>query len=115
MTSAERGLAGTAAPVQPADPGMALHRIHLAEVRAEPGTVTGPRRRITDHTHPDYWTEVEQHRYEDRMAGELSDIKRELRTLGNRILLVMGALGLAAFILPLVAPFIRSVLFGGIP
>lgn len=72
---------------------------------------TGPRRRASDHVHPEYWEESQQHRYEDKIGAELNGIKHEVKTLSDRILLVMGGVGLLAFVLPLIAPFIRG-LFG---
>jgi len=71
--------------------------------------VTGPQRRITDHFHDEYWKETDQHRFEDRIASEVNGVKREVRSLNNRITLLMGAIGLLAFLLPLLAPFIRSL------
>lgn len=68
-------------------------------------------RRASDHVHPDYWTEVDQHRYEDRMTDELRNIRREVKSLGDRVLMMMGAIALLAFAVPLLAPFIRN-LFG---
>ena len=69
----------------------------------------GPRRRASDHVHPEYWEEGEQHRYEARISEELKGIRTELKAVGDRILMVMGAVALLAFILPIVAPFIRSL------
>ena len=64
------------------------------------------------HWHRDSWTRSEQHRYEDRVSDELNGLRQDLKEQGNRILLMMGGLGLLAFLLPLVAPFIRQA-FGG--
>jgi hypothetical protein len=72
--------------------------------------VTGPRRRINDHLHPEYWTELDQHRYEDRLANEVKGIKDEVGKLNQRITLIMGAVALMAFLLPVAAPFIRGLL-----
>lgn len=75
--------------------------------------VTGPRRRLSDHSHDEYWETSQQHRYEDRMAAELKGINDQLRSLTLRITLIMGAIGILAFVIPIVAPFIRSAL--GVP
>jgi len=69
-----------------------------------------PQRRVTDHSHPDYWEEAQQHRYEDRIAGELQGIKQEVSRLATRITMLMGAVAVLAFLLPLIAPFIRDFL-----
>ena len=74
----------------------------------------GPQRRASDHVHLEYWEESQQHRYEDRMASELQQIRSEVKKLADRILLLMGALGLLAFVLPIAAPFIRQ-LFANVP
>lgn len=72
--------------------------------------MTGPRRRADDHAHQDYWRTDQQHRFEDRMASELQEIKEEVRSLNGRLTLLLGALALIAFALPIVAPFVRSAL-----
>jgi hypothetical protein len=72
--------------------------------------MTGPRRRVSDHVHPEYWEEAQQHRYEDRLAEELQRIRKELARLGTTITLMMGALALLVFAIPVIAPFIRSAL-----
>lgn len=80
-----------------------------------------PQRRATDnHVHTDAWTLAEQHRFEDRMAVELKDVseeiggvREEVRSLNNRITLMLGGLAILAFLLPIAAPFIRGIL--GIP
>ena len=69
-----------------------------------------PQRRVTDHAHPEYWEESQQHRYEDRIAGELKGIREEVGKLATRITFLMGAVAVLAFLLPLVAPFIRDFL-----
>lgn len=71
--------------------------------------MTGPRRRVEDHLHPEYWTEADQHRFEDRISRELNGIRGEVREAGTRITYLMGGLAVIAFLLPLVAPFIRGL------
>lgn len=68
-----------------------------------------PRRRAADqHFHPEYWTETDQHRFEDRMVKEMEGIREEVRLLSQRMTLLLGGLVLLAFLLPLIAPFIRD-------
>lgn len=69
-----------------------------------------PQRRITDHYHPDLWSIDQQHRHEDALTDELKEIRGEVKSLSNRLLMVIGGLGLLAFVLPIAAPFIRSAL-----
>lgn len=71
-----------------------------------------PARRITDHYHPDSWSREEQHRFEDGLADELKEIRNELRGMGRSLLLLLGGLGLLAFVLPLIAPLIRALVLG---
>lgn len=67
----------------------------------------GPRP-ITEHYHPDMWTRGEQHRHEDFTNAEIDAIQKELRALGNRITMMVGAIGLLVFLLTFFAPFIRA-------
>jgi hypothetical protein len=69
-----------------------------------------PQRRISDHYHPDYWLRADQHRYEDQTDNELRQIRDELVKLRGQITLMLGAIGLVVFLLPIIAPFIRSLL-----
>lgn len=83
-----------------------------------------PRRRASDHhVHPEYWTEADHNRFEDRLANEIEKVRREANArmdrmsdqidgLNRNLLLIAGGLGLLAFLLPIIAPFIRT-LFGG--
>ena len=66
-----------------------------------------------NHYHPDLWSRDAQHRYEDRMASEIQALERAVEKLTQRVTLLMGAIGLIVFILPIAAPFIRGVL--GLP
>jgi len=70
--------------------------------------MAAPQRRSTDHVHPEYWTENQQHRYEDRVVKEMEQIREELGVLSTRLLMLLGGIVLLAFLLPLVAPFIRD-------
>jgi hypothetical protein len=69
-----------------------------------------PQRRVSDHYHPDAWTKTDQHRYEDQTDSELKQIREELAKLRGQITLMLGAIGLVVFLLPVIAPFIRSLL-----
>lgn len=62
------------------------------------------------HWHRESWTREEQHRYEDKVSDELKALRADIRDLSTRLLLMLGGLGLLAFLLPLVAPFIRQAL-----
>ena len=77
-----------------------------------------PQRRISDHYHPDLWSEMDHHRFEDRLRQELKDLREQVSSLSNRMMLLMGAVALMVFLIPIVAPFIRGALFGnqaGVP
>jgi hypothetical protein len=67
----------------------------------------------SNHYHPDLWTEVQQHRYEDRVQSELRDLKQAVDKLTVRVTMLLGAIALLVFILPVAAPFIRGFL--GLP
>lgn len=71
-------------------------------------------RRADDHVHPEYWTENAHHRYEDRTSSELLKIDKRLEMIDHRveglttrITLLIGGLGLIAFLLPIISPFVR--------
>jgi hypothetical protein len=76
---------------------------------------TGPHRRVTDHWHVEYQTHEAQIRYEQRIEKQLEEIRDELQVLANRMLLMMGGLGLVAFLLPIIAPFLRDLLGVEVP
>jgi len=72
--------------------------------------MSGPQRRLTDHFHPEYWTEKEQHRFEDRIYEELRGIKIELKDGADKLTRLFAVLALLAFLFPLAVPFIRDLL-----
>ena len=78
--------------------------------RAAERTMTTPRRRAEDHVHTEYWEQSEQHRFEDRIGKELNGIRTEVGKLRQQVTMIIGAIGILAFLLPIIAPFIRSVL-----
>jgi hypothetical protein len=103
---------------EPGGTGVALHRhrlsgagsIHLSDAHLAMAGDQGPQRRITDHWHPDYWTRSEQQRHEDKMIREVENLESAVRMLANRVTLMLGALALIGFLIPIVVPFIRSFL-----
>ena len=77
-------------------------------------TVRGrPQRRADDHVHEQYWTEADQHRFEDRVSIELRAMRTDLERLTTRVLTLFGGVIVLAFLLTLIAPFVRSWL--GVP
>ena len=73
-----------------------------------------PRRRASDHHyHPEYWTEADHYRFEDRISKEIHDLRSEVREWAQRLTLILGGLSLMFFLLPLLAPFFRGWL--GLP
>lgn len=52
----------------------------------------GPRRRTNDHLHPEYWTENDHIRFEDRVAKEIHDLRSELKVVGQRITALFAGL-----------------------
>jgi hypothetical protein len=75
------------------------------------GTGTGRgglQRQIDDHSHPDYWSKEDHHRYEDRIAKQLEKLEVAIAALTVRVTLMLGALSLIAILLPVISPFIRA-------
>jgi hypothetical protein len=73
------------------------------------------RRRVNDHWHVEFQTHEAQLRYEARMEKQLDEIRKELDVIANRMLLMMGGLGIVAFMLPIIAPFLRDLLGVEVP
>lgn len=67
-----------------------------------------PQRRITDHYHPEAWSRDDQHRFEDRITGELKEIRNDLEKLASRVLMIFGGIAVLAFIIPLIVPLLRQ-------
>jgi hypothetical protein len=66
--------------------------------------------------HPEYWTEADHNRFEDRVSLELHHVKQEVRSLSNRLTYMLGAVAILAFLLPMFAPFLGSLFAaGGLP
>lgn len=77
----------------------------------------GPRRRSTDnHVHPEYWSESDHNRFEDRIAAELVKMRAEMHEFGNkvagqtnRLSWLMGALAVIVFVVNiLVTVYLRN-------
>jgi hypothetical protein len=73
---------------------------------AGPPPRTRPQRRVTDHYHPEYWTEVDHNRFEDRVSKEIHDLRAEVRGLGQRMAWLLGGLGAIIFVVNIVATWI---------
>ena len=92
-------------------PVLALHRGDDAIAsRTSERAMTTPRRRAEDHVHTEYWEQNEQHRFEDRIGRELGGIRQEVGKLRQQVTMIIGAIGILAFLIPIIAPFIRSIL-----
>lgn len=69
--------------------------------------------RLPGHIHAELWSKSDQHRFEDQINAEMKEVERAVDRLTQRVTLLMGAIGLLVFILPIAAPFIRGFL--GLP
>ena len=63
-----------------------------------------------DHVHPDAWSKEDHNRYEDRIAKEIQNLEVTVEKLTTRVTLMIGAVGVLGFVIPLVAPFVRAFL-----
>ena len=63
-----------------------------------------------DHVHPDAWTKEDHHRYEDRVSKDIQVLEGAVEKLTTRVTLMIGAIGVLGFVIPLLAPFIRAFL-----
>lgn len=70
--------------------------------------MTGPKRRTNDHVHPEYWGREDHNRFEDRVTAELISLEKAVEGLKSRLTLLLGALMLVAFLLPIAAPWVRD-------
>jgi hypothetical protein len=59
------------------------------------------------------WTVEQQHRFEDRVSQEVHSLRNEVKGLADRVTLLLGAIALLAFAIPVIAPFVRNLL--GVP
>jgi F0F1-type ATP synthase membrane subunit a len=74
---------------------------------------TGPRRRVTDHVHPEYWTEADHDKFEARMDRHLEGVQTEVKGLredvhglATRFAWLMGALVVVVFVANLLSIFV---------
>lgn len=58
--------------------------------------------------HPDLWAKEDQHRFEDRVSKSIDDLRKDVDTLTTRIVQITAIAALLAFLIPIVAPFIRG-------
>jgi hypothetical protein len=65
------------------------------------GPPRSPQRRVTDHWHPEYWTESDHFRFEDRVSKEIHALREEVKVLGSRLALGMGGLAVIVFVVNL--------------
>ena len=56
----------------------------------------------------EFWTVAEQYRFEDRLNDQLREMQFSIDRLTARLTLLMGGVGLLAFMVPIVAPLLRS-------
>lgn len=61
-----------------------------------------------DHFHPEYWGKDDHWRFEARVQAELEKIEEAVERLTTRITMMLGGLALIAFLLPIIAPFVRQ-------
>lgn len=71
-----------------------------------------------DHIHPEYWTETDHNRFEDRLHADMGGIRTELRQQGEAfraelkgLSRIQGALALAALAGPILVVIALRVLF----
>jgi hypothetical protein len=73
--------------------------------------VTDPRRRASDnHNHPEYWTNAEHYRFEDRISAEIHNLREDVEAIGTRLTLLLGGLALVAFLYPFVVPWLGRII-----
>lgn len=70
-------------------------------------------RRATDHIHPEYWTEADHQHFESQISGELKELRKDVEKLGTRLTWLFGGISLGAFLITILAPFVR--IFLGMP
>lgn len=72
--------------------------------------MSGPRRATTQHNHPEYWTEADHYRFEDRITTELHELRQDVNKLSSRLTWLLGGLSLASFLVTLFARVILPAL-----
>ena len=56
----------------------------------------------------EFWTVAEQYRFEDHLDLQLRKMQLSIDRLTARLTLLMGGVGVLAFMVPIVAPLLRS-------
>lgn len=72
-----------------------------------------PTQPIVDHIHPEYWTQHDHERFEDRIAIEIRSLHSSVDKMNNRLTLLFGGIAVIGFVIPVIAPFIQKIL--GLP
>lgn len=87
-------------------PRVSVYRVQRAwTLRAVDGDVT----RQPAHHHEQYWLREAQYRYEERIGRDIEALEREVRRQGDRLTVIVAIIGFLAFVAPIVAPFLRSL------
>lgn len=60
------------------------------------------------HKHEEYWTRDEHYRFDERVARELDKLEDAVDKLTTRVTLLVGGLGVLAFLANVFAPVIRA-------
>lgn len=60
-----------------------------------------------DHVHPDSWTKEDHRHFEVGVKAELEKLEESVKELTHRMTLMLGGLMIIAFLLPVIAPFVR--------
>jgi hypothetical protein len=84
---------------------------HRLPIPADSVTGGRPQRRIDDHIHPEYWTEMDHIRFEDRVSKELHDLKTEVKQLGSRFAWLLGALAVIVFVANALSIYVLRAIF----
>ncbi len=61
---------------------------------------------VGKHFHPEYRTQSDANRSEDRTSQDIHELSLEVRALSARISWLVGAVGVLVFIINLVAPLL---------
>lgn len=75
-------------------------------------TTRGPRTGVrrgdssAEHWHPEYWTETDHNRFEDRVSKEIHELRTEVRNLGSKMTSLLAGLGVVIFIVNIVATWV---------
>jgi len=67
-------------------------------------------RRANDHLHPEYWSQRDHDRFEDRIAEQIHELREEVHLLATRMAWLLGAIAVLVFLIGLLSPFLRDFL-----